>query len=370
MRTSLSSDQDLGAGHAIIRLEIGDIAVPSMPEGCAFSLQRASDALFLAQHGWQESHSSQIPDRIVKQGSLLELYVGSHVVDNLDVLDTYRIHLQHTSLAASVLHIESLTYSPLKGKEGLATAVAPALDVPAPPVIAEPEPEPEPEPQPMEEILPLSMATQSAPAQEGKKSPLLWIVLVVALLLAAGGYYWYSQKAKPAPEAATSSPAADAAASANNDANKDENKSATQGAQTSPEVLHPLAQARKQLQGNATAAQNLTLARTLQGQKPTDLAMAAQSADAIFLLVEDAAQKGSAEAMLILGQYFDPAATAPKGSIQPDVKQAVHWYTQARAKGQSEAADKALTALRAWAEPAAAQGNTTAQEALSLLPTK
>lgn len=366
MRTSLSSDQGRGAGHAIIRLETGDVAVPSMPEGCAFSLQRASDALFLAQHGWQESHSSQIPDSIVKQGGLLELYVGPHVVDNLDVLDTYRMHLQHTSLPASVLHIESLAYSPLKGKEGLATARKPA---PESPVIAIPEPEPtpepapEPQPEPTEEIIPLSMATHSAPEQEKKKSPLLWIVLMVALLLLAGGaYYWYSQKAKLSPETDTSAPAADT--------NTATDKSPDTTAEKSPEVLQPLAQARKQLQGNADAGQNLALARSLQEQKPADPAMAAQSADAIFLLVEDAAQKGSAEAMLMLGHYFDPANTAPKGSIQPDAKQAIHWYTQARAAGQGEAADKALTALRVWAEPAAAQGNKTAQEVLSLLPTK
>lgn len=360
MRTSLSSDPDRGAGHAIIRLETGDVAVPSMPEGCAFSLQRASDALFLAQHGWQESHSSQIPDNIVKQGGLLELYVGPHVVDNLDVLDTYRIHLSHTSLGASVLQIDTLNYSPLKGKEGLATAGKPAPEVPP---MSEPEPAPmlTPEPEPQEEIIPLSMATHSAPLQENKKSPLLWIVLVVALLLlAAGGYYWYSKKISSAPETATSAPTTKADTAAG--------KGSEQAADKSTEVLQPLAQARKQLQANADAAQNLALARSLQEQKPADPAIAAQSADAVFLLVEDAAQKGSAEAMLVLGQYFDPADTAPKGSIQPDAKQAFYWYTQARAGGHSEAADKALTALRVWAEPAAAQGNKTAQEVLLLLP--
>lgn len=364
MRTSLSSDPAHGAGHAIIRLHTGDVSVPSMPEGGAFSLQRASDALFLAQHGWQESHSSQVPDSISKQGSLLELHVGPHVVDNLDMLDTYRIQLQHSTLPASVLEVESLNYSPLKGKEGLATAGRATPQEPVvliAPVAAEPDPEPEPvsdivfePPQPMAAPpvtdVPLSMTPQSPAPQEAKKSPLLWLMPLLVLLIAGSVYYWYSGQpasTNAAPETGTP--------------------------EVKPEVVQPLAQARKQLQGTADAAQSLALARSLQAQKPADPAMAAQNADAVFLLAEDAAQKGSAEAMLLLGQYFDPASTVTKGSIQPDATQACHWYMQARAGGQNEvgeAADAALAALRVWAEAAAAQGDIKAQEVLTQLPTK
>jgi TPR repeat protein len=53
--------------------------------------------------------------------------------------------------------------------------------------------------------------------------------------------------------------------------------------------------------------------------------------------------------LLGLARFYDPADTAPKGSIRPDPEQACVWYNKAKDKGQSAADDK-LTALRAWAE--------------------
>ncbi|MEG2172611.1 MAG: sel1 repeat family protein [Desulfovibrionaceae bacterium] len=357
MPTILRSTPDRGAGFAVIHLDVGDASLPSMPQGCAFSLQRASDSLFLAEHDWQESHSEQIPDSIQRQGDVLELCVGPHVVDNMDVLNTYRIHLRHTCVPPSVIHVESLDYSPLKGKEGFAMPGASA--VPAPPVVVpEPEPEPEPDPEPAQpESLPLSMALPEPPAK--RTSALVWIALGLVLLLALGGavYYWYSQQKIATPQTESSAPPAAPEHPASAPAT-----AAKSAPATPPEALTPLAQARKQLQSHADAAQNLALARTLQAAQPADAALAAQHADAVFLLVEDAAQKGSAEAMLLLGRYFDPVDNAPKGSIQSDPQQALQWYTQARTAGQTEAADKALTALRAWAKAAAAQGDKNAQK--------
>lgn len=385
MRTSLTTDPSRGAGYAIIRLNLTDIAdlgsvnLPSMPEGYAFSLQRASDALFLAQSGWQESQSNQIPDSVDKNGSILELSVGPHVVDNLDVLDTYRIHLRHTSLPASVLSMESLDYSPLKGKEGLAM---PASAAPAAPPEPEPAPLPEPEPETLPVPEPLTMA--SSPPESEKKPSLFsgplrgllrgLVIFVVLLAVAWGYYYWQQQQKNTTEPLADSAPATQNApapeASPKPEASPAPAATPTPGATPAPEAaLAPLAQARKQLQQQADPAQHLALVRSLQEQKNVDPAVAAQSADAIFLLVEDAAQKGSAEAMLLLARYFDPTDTGPKGSIQADPGQACHWYMQARAGGQ-QAADQSLTALRQWAEAAAAQGDAKAQEVLTQLPAK
>lgn len=359
MSTTLTTDNAQGAGFAIIRLDVGDTALPSMPEGCSFSLQRASDALFLARQGWQESHSEHVPDSVERQGSVLELRVGPHVVDNMDALDTYRIQLRHTSLPASVIHLESLNYSPLKGKEGLATTPSVIATPPPPPVIEKQEEETVPEPAPEPVSPPLTMAVEE-PASAPRKSAVIWYILALVGLLALGGgaYYWYSTQAA-APAAQTEGQPTPATAPAA--------PITTPADAAQPEVLSPLAQARRQLQGQGDATQSLTLARTLQAQTSADSAAAAQQADAVFLLVEDSAQKGSAEAMLLLGRYFDPVDNAPKGSIQSDPQQAYHWYAQARAAGQTEAADKALAALRAWAETAAAKGDASARGVLPLM---
>lgn len=385
MRTSLTTDPSRGAGYAIIRLDIadlGNVSLPSMPEGYAFSLQRASDALFLAQSGWQESQSSQTPDSVDKQGSVLELSVGPHVVDNLDVLDTYRIHLRHTSLPASVLSIESLDYSPLKGKEGLAMPGASPVSAPQPEPEPIPEPEPAPQPEPEPEPLPEPLTMASSPPETEKNpsrfAPLIrgflrgLVIFVVLLGIAWGYYYWQQQKKAEAPadsaqteQSSPQTPPSPAPAPA------PANPAATPSpAPEGTPALAPLAQARKQLQQGTDPAQHLALARSLQEQKDIDPAVAAQSADAVFLLVEDAAQKGSAEAMLLLARYFDPVDTGPKGSIQADPSQACHWYLQARAQGQQQPADQGLTALRNWAEAAAAKGDAKAKEVLSQLPAK
>lgn len=51
------------------------------------------------------------------------------------------------------------------------------------------------------------------------------------------------------------------------------------------------------------------------------------------LLLEDAAQKGDAESMYLVGQFYDPASTLPRGSIPADLTQAKRWYDQAVQKG-------------------------------------
>ena len=80
---------------------------------------------------------------------------------------------------------------------------------------------------------------------------------------------------------------------------------------------------------------------------------------AAFLLLEDAAQKGNAEAMVLVGQFYDPQSGLPRGSIPADMSQAKHWYENAKNKGYAEA-DKALAALRRHVEGEAAKGNAEA----------
>ena len=68
-------------------------------------------------------------------------------------------------------------------------------------------------------------------------------------------------------------------------------------------------------------------------------------------------------AMFLLAQYYDPASTLPRGSIQPDVSQAVQWYKKAAQNGIAEA-DAALKALKAQLEQKAASGDAEAKRLL------
>lgn len=118
--------------------------------------------------------------------------------------------------------------------------------------------------------------------------------------------------------------------------------------------MAPLQQAREHLRGTADPATSLELARPLRTPKAGN-----DESDAAFLLLEDAAQKGNAEAMFLVGQFYDPQSKLPRGSIPADMSQAKHWYDNAKSKGYAEA-DKALAALRRHVEGEAAKGNAEA----------
>ena len=63
--------------------------------------------------------------------------------------------------------------------------------------------------------------------------------------------------------------------------------------------------------------------------------------------------------MFLVGQFYDPQSTLPRGSIPADMAQAKHWYENARNKGW-QGADAALAALRRHAEAKAAAGDAEA----------
>lgn len=64
--------------------------------------------------------------------------------------------------------------------------------------------------------------------------------------------------------------------------------------------------------------------------------------------------------MFLVGRFYDPASELPRGSIPPDLSQARNWYESARDKGHAESA-QALSALRAYAEQKARQGDEEAR---------
>ena len=199
--------------------------------------------------------------------------------------------------------------------------------VPPPPLVPKP---PEPEPEPVVDILP--PPAEPPAAKKGSMMPVIIGILVLAL--AGGGFAaWKLLLDKEQPPVAAEE--------------KKEPESPPKPA---------LAQAREHLAGKADPKESVTLAKKLREDK--------DGGDAAFLLVEDAAQKGDAEAMLLTGGYFDPADSAPSGTIKKDPAEALSWYKKAKDAGNAEA-DARMASLRAWAELETARGSPEAKDLLT-----
>ncbi|MEG6502058.1 sel1 repeat family protein, partial [Desulfovibrio sp. 1214_IL3152] len=121
----------------------------------------------------------------------------------------------------------------------------------------------------------------------------------------------------------------------------------------------PLAAAREQLRGEALPDVSLALAKPMRKADASP-----EECDAAFLLLEDAAQKGNGEAMLLVGEYYDPTATLPRGSIPVDMTQAKRWYDEALLKSDKAQAQAALNKLKEYARAEEAKGNVEARALL------
>lgn len=333
MRAIIIPDPRHGADHACILLE-GCSALNSP----AFTLRRAGDMKFLGSGGWQESECSLQPDACESADNGVRLHIGPAVVSQLDKLTNYRLTVDGTPV---MLDVSGLAYSRQEGYGGAMPdrpSVQP-VSAPAPEPEPEPQPAPTPEPAPEPEPGPEQLAMQVAP--EGGKRRVLPLVLLLCLLLAAGGAAaWYFLKGgdaapvPPVPATADGAPA---------------DTKADAPAQSA------LGMARQHLRGAADPAGSLSLAKPLRTPDATP-----EEADAAFLLLEDAAQKNQAEAMWLVGQYYDPTCALPRGSIPTDMALARQWYEKAKAAGIARAGE-ALNSLRAHVEAEAAKGNTEAK---------
>ena len=327
MRAIIKADPGRGPGHAIIEIEGVSAENPS------FLLRRGSDGKLLAAGGWQESETPLVPDAWDNDSGLLRLAVGPAVVDELDSLDAYRIALPGQGYCT--LGMESLIYSHMKGGQGMGDC---SQTKTAPHPESEPQPEaeihPQLESQERQELQPTALPEAPSP----KRSLLPWLLVLLLLLLALGATLWWFFLREPATP--TLPPIG----------------------QTAPEAAAPLRMAREHLRGQADPALSLELARPLRTAEATP-----EASDAAFLLLEDAAQKGNAQAMLLVGQFYDPANSLPKGSIPADMSQARHWYEQARQQ-ELEGAAQALAALRALVQGKADAGDAEARLLLRQWP--
>lgn len=358
MKAIYSDDRDKGPGHGFLRVSearIGNL------EGLRFSIKRGTDHNCLGPGGWQPAESPLTAGRITLSDEGFDIAVGPEVVDHLDTRENYRLSLVGADGASETgaLRVPEVAYSPVGGGQGIGVAPAPKVTAPPPP----PPPAPEPTIQEIEEaesdmILP---PPEPAPAKKRSLAPILLLVLLLAL--AGGGFAaWKFWPGKDDPAETAGNTNATQAGSANatlpgnaNATLAEENKEpAREEAKAPPRPA--LAQAREHLAGSADPAESVKLAQTLRAHE--------HGADASFLLLEDAAQKGNAEAMLLTGGYFDPVDKAPAGSIRKDPAEALAWYKKAGAAGNAQA-DARIAALRSWAQAEAARGSPEARELLT-----
>lgn len=363
MRASIAADSGRGPGNGIIEIfDAGEVSEPG------FILLRASDGKCLGPRGWQESETLLTPDAWDNDGGSLRLAVGPAVVDEVDNLDAYRISLRGAGSCA--LGVKSLVYSHIAGGHGMGAATTAAVLQPAP-VAPQPEPEPvlespepplafdEPQqPAPQQEA-PLEMATGQENKSGGKTGIVLLLILVA---LAAGAAAWWFLLREPEKAPLPTPPAqaqnADKPKSPDQAQPKPADAAPQQGADAAKQPLSALASAREQLRGQALPDVSLAMAKPLRKAEATP-----EESDAAFLLLEDAAQKGDGEAMFLVGQFYDPASTLPRGSIPPDLTQAKRWYDQAVQKGQPQA-KAALDALKEHARALEAKGDAEARSLL------
>ncbi len=369
MPANFTSDPTKGAGFGIITVE--QITCTEAP---SFALYRASDGLCLnAEGSWQNSEVYLTPNAWDNDSNSLRLSVDASIVDNLDALDTYKLLIKDgaSTLKPQPLVVEDIVYSSLHGGQGIGSAAKPAPAVaPEPEPIPEPLPEPTPAPiaPPIEEPLP--------EMQPEPKKSLLPIVIAVVIILAliGAGLWWYLQNNTAEPktpsqkteqEAQTKEPAKqkDLAKDEANEKTEEKPKEEPK-AEQAPQTpkLSPMQQVRVFLQKDNSGTASLELATSLQSELGQNAD--ANSLDAVFLLLEDAAQKNEAKAMLQLAKYYDPSDNAPKGSILADANEAYTWYKKALAAGEANAA-KHLDLLQTWLKDAASKGDNSAQQLLN-----
>ncbi len=379
------------------------------------SIQRSSDGQYLSKEGlWGNTIESIIPENPFWDNEVLTFFLPLYIVSDMDSLDGYALYLNDldrcildipeeinvtdtssTGCLGGVPEVQAPTQT--AGYMPEAQPVPQQQYMPEQQSVPQPEANPEAWP-PQDQNAGLSFSDQPG---EGKKGPKLAIIvaIAIALLLACGAGLYFSgvlddilgnqnpvetpaenqeDNAKDTPEEGTQPenpdngkeepaapadepPAAEEPAAEPPAAEQPEAPAASPEAAAPEEAApaKPLSSARTLLQSGAGSAALLDKAKAMLSPGASE-----ESADAAFLLVEQAAQNGdNAEAMFMLGQFYDPSAAITRGTIQPDLMQAHDWYKKAAGQGQGEAS-AALNSLRQTVESKASTGDREAQSLL------
>ncbi len=372
MSVEFIPDPHKGPGHGIIT--VSPLTCDVQP---TFSLTNASTQDCLSPEGWQSAEVFLHPQAWDCTNEQLRLSVGPDVVDHLDSLDLYRLQIKEATgnITIYTLAISDIIHSSMTGGQGMGLV---QMAAPVTPVVEkEPEPTPQPEPAPESDPLPEMTMAQEEPVKKNMLPIILGVVLLCALL--GAGLWWYlsqqdveqlpettqSEEVQPVSEESDAQKAEentqDAAQPQEGEQQPSVENADTSSAQSGATALSPMDSARELLRQNDSGEKSHTLATSLQAQAQND----AKAQDAVFLLFEDAAQKGVSTAMTALAGYYDPSHEGAKGSISPDPQEAYAWYTKAVQAGDASAKEH-LVRLQTWVTQEAEKGDATAKNLLQM----
>lgn len=363
MKACIKQDSSRSRGCGIIAV---DGAAPF--EGNPTYVIESSDGLFLTPTGWASIRTPVTVadgDYIYSRGDgSLNISIGPEILNSLDSLSAYRISVNGEA-PVSLAIPEELSLGLMKDASGVGGGVPKPEPAPAPAPEPEPEPEPEPapEPEPEPEPVPDLNLGDEEPAKK-KRSPLVYVLAALAVLGIMGAIAWFvlGKDSGPAPQAPSQNatmPSQNATMPAQSqpapDAAKPAEKPGDAGSAKAPAESQPfLAQARGMLKKGVEPAEALKAAKAMRTEKASS-----DDSDGAFLLLEEAAENGSAEAMYLYAQFYDPTCTLPHGTIQPDLAQAHDWYKKASEAGYAGAA-KDMERLKAAVSEKAQKGDSAA----------
>ncbi|MBQ4132461.1 MAG: hypothetical protein IJD04_01840, partial [Desulfovibrionaceae bacterium] len=378
---------------------------------------------YLGRGQWTQAESRLVPDAFSFTGETLILEVGPEVVDNLEALENYRFTLLFPGFVKSgALVCNNLIPSPMQsgrtrfGFEAEPQAVQGSPVPPNPPVQEQEAPLMPPQAafssaMPLSEPEPRALAGDAVPVSpqpvlngepverpRSGKLPLIVAVAVILLLAGVAVVYFIGSGdgAATAPGGNETMQSEEAPLSQAGNASSAEENSSAESQEAPAETALPENQTEAgEMDAPTDVPQDvsedgadepavppapeapgaLQSARELLRSSPGDdeirralsyMPLNEDNADGNFLLREELAQRGDAESMFLLAQFYDPVVNAPAGSIEKDAEQALYWYGQAKTKGWQSAAP-AIEQLKTWLRDAAGQGNPEAARLLETL---
>lgn len=327
MLISTAPDTGKGLGYAVFTLQNdGSAPLPDVIDDAVFSIRSSSGAT-LGKGKWVQGKATFNADSLHADQGKLHAAFGPSIIDHLDPIETYRLSLEIDGQEFSgTFYLENILPSSARVKE-IPSAVASGdagsaeTDIPAfPETVAVTQSPPSPAEE--SENPPASAAS---PNPAGKRAGVYILIAVFALLwigIAAAVYWFVFRNDGNAPAVATE--------------------------ESMDSVRKFLAS------GPPIEAMNLKL---------TDAIWTDSNADARFLLAEELARRGNAEAMSIVAEFYDPTSSAASGSIVKDAEQAYKSYNAAKSAGQ-RGMDERLAILKEWVGKEAETGSDDARRLL------
>ena len=324
-------DKAKGPGYGLILASCPGFS--AAPNTLLYMIKDPSNGMSLGPNGWQPGAAHLVPDAVAPSGEILSLSVGPAVVDSLE-------HVWQGGLSINRI-VYSRDPSLLPDLE-LAPKAAPSAG-------REPLPMPEMETGPAPTSLSFDGKPGSAvPASEllnlkerpkSYKSLILNIIFaILTVILLAGAVYFIYTRALPKTYTTLEEKPAEVLKH--------------EAADLPPGQEAPVKYAPDDIKG----PKGLQVARdALKRKVEPDTAMAlaqqlfaaaddVKAQDGAFLIADELARKGNAQALLMLGDFYSPKQPQ-RGTIQKDTDMAGDCYKKALAAGAAEAQQR-LDALK------------------------